>query len=101
MVPMSVSAVLNAENISFTCSAKVSYSVYGIEWTVVLNQGTSEEVTIKSGQEKSTLSLPPTRKYNNANIMCKLISDSDMPSSESDPANLSLQCKVLKSINSE
>ena len=92
IVPMSVSAVLNTENVSFTCGKEAHFADYVIEWNVE-NQQTKQ--TILVGRDKvHTLSFPPTLLYDDAIVTCKLISHSSMPSSTSDPAHLTLQCEL-------
>ena len=95
MVPLSVSAVLNTENVSFSCGKEAGFAGYIIEWNINYQENTK---TIIVGDDKllNTFSLPPTLLYRDTVVMCKLISDSGLPSSMSDPAHLTLQCEFYK-----
>lgn len=95
MVPMSVSAVLNTENVSFTCGKEESFADYVIEWNVNYEEN-SEIIIVENDKAQSTISLPPTLLYRDTVVTCKLISDSSMPSFKSDPAHLTLQCEFTK-----
>ena len=93
VVPMSVSAVLNTENVSFTCGKEASFAGYTIEWNVNYQENT-KTITFRSDKALDTFSLPPTLLYRDAVVTCKLIST--MKSSTSDPAHLTLQCEFHK-----
>lgn len=95
MVPMSISAVLNTENVSFTCGKEASFAGYTIEWNAKYQENT-KAIIVGKDKSQDTFSLPPTLLYRDTVVTCKLISDSSMPSSKSDPAHLTLQCEFYK-----
>lgn len=101
-VPTSKTAVLNSNNVSFTCTSD-NDSFTEIEWSI-------NGETVRNGQYanvvrpqtlsslSSTLHLQPVLEYNGAAVVCTLIAASNysVANSVSDPACLKLECKLVK-----
>ena len=96
---MSRTALLNSGVVSFVCSNSLNYQAFAISWLINGQQVNSElfppgvSVTAMTGMNgglSSSLTILTSLDFNNADIVCILLSEI---TSVSDPAVLTLQCK--------
>ena len=101
VVPLSQTVLLNSETVSFSCASTPDFQALEIFWSingqaVDLEQTPSGIQTMNSidentGALSSTLIVPTTSVYDNARVVCNLVSEGE--TSVSDPAVLNLLCK--------
>lgn len=99
-VPVSTTALLNSEVVSFTCASAPQFQAFNIVWLIngqplyfeIMPPGVTVRNEIEeTGSMSSALTLPTSLLYDNALVVCTLISEGG--TAVSDPALLVLQCK--------
>lgn len=100
-VPLSHTALLNSESRSFSCASTTDFQAFEIVWSingqpVNLEQApmgvqTMNRIDENTGALLSMLVVPTTIVYDNARIVCNLLSEGG--TSVSDSAVLKLLCK--------
>ena len=100
-VPLAQTVLLNSVAVSFTCVSTPDFQAFEILWSIngqaVEFEQTPPIVQIRNvidentGALSSTLIVPTMLMYDNACMVCTLVSEGE--TSMSDPALLKLQCK--------
>ena len=99
--PLSQTVLLNSVAVSFTCVSTPEFQAFEILWSIngqaVEFEQTPPIVQIRNvidentGALSSTLLVPTMLMYDNARVVCTLVSEGE--TSVSDPALLKFQCK--------
>ena len=101
VVPLSQTMLLNSEAVSFSCASTPDFQAFEIFWSLNGQLVDLEEIppgiqTMNSidentGALSSMLIVPTTLIYDNARVVCNVVSEGE--TSVSDPAILNLLCK--------